>query len=164
MKTMFVAVIVLFIFSVNAAEHSLAAHEHGSLKLGMAVEKNIVNFEVDGPAESFIGFEYIAKTESEKKIFNSAKELWVKKFLSLVFFDPKIGCEVTAPKFNQVVEGAHSDIEASATVKCKQDLKGQEVQILLRKNYTHIKKLVIEVVGTEIKSYEILQPIQVIKI
>ena len=93
MKLNLLIIGVLFSTHSFASEKSLGAHEHGTIRLGMAVEKNVVDIDLDGPTESFISFEYLPKTEKEKKIFSDVKNLWEKQFLTLVTFDKKLNCK-----------------------------------------------------------------------
>lgn len=183
MKASLIALTLLTASQVFSHEHALGAHEHGTIKLGMAVEKNVADIDLDGPTESFISFEYLPKTAKEKKIFNDAKDLWEKKVLTLVSFDKKLGCKITESSFKQVIdeketaeeqakikdskkkaEGVHSDIEAKAKITCNGDIAGTDVQISLRKQFKNIKKLTVEVISGETKSVEITKPVQSFKI
>ena len=183
MKTPFILSVLLATSLASASEHSLGAHEHGTLKLGMAVEKNSVDIDLDGPTESFISFEYLPKTEKEKKVFNNVKNLWEKHFLELVTFDKKLNCKISEANFKQIIdqketaeaqamikdakkkeEGVHSDIEAKAKISCSGDIAGTNVQISLKKQFKNIKKLTVEVISNETKSVEITKPVQSFKI
>lgn len=146
-------------FSANVlAERALHAHEHGAIVLEVGIEGKMATFSVDGPAESFLGFEYVAKTTKEKKVFNEAKKLWSKNFFELVSFDKALECKLSGDKFEQKVEkkeGVHSDVEASMTVSCSKDLKGAKLLVNLKKHFKNIKKLKMELVGNETKSIDI---------
>lgn len=162
--------IILVIFgaisiSTHAGEHALGAHVHGVLKLEMAVEKNVADIDIDGPAESFIGFEHAPKSDKEKKLLNDTKVLWEKNIFELVAFDKKLNCKITQSTLNQVMEeGSHSDIEAKAKITCVGNLAGSEVQIFLRKKFKNIKKLNVELLSTETKTIEITKAVQNITI
>jgi hypothetical protein len=151
-----------------AGEHALGAHEHGSIKLGFAVEKNTVEISLDGPAESFIGFEYIPHTDKEKTVFNNAKNLWEKNILELITFDKKLNCKITDSNFKQVIDqketSVHSDIEAQAKITCTGSLSGSEVHVSLKKHFKNIKKITAEILSTETKSVEITKQVQAFKI
>lgn len=157
-----------------AGEKSLHAHEHGAIKVGMAVEKNTVEIDIDGPAESFLGFEYAPKTAKEKKVFSDLETKWTKNLDSLISFDKKLNCQVTEANFTQVIEakkadakketGVHSEIEATAKLVCAHDLNGSEVSVALRKSFKHIKKLSVEIIGNESKTIEITKAVQTFKI
>ena len=174
---------ILISNQISAHEHALGAHEHGTIKLGMAIEKNVADIDLDGPTESFISFEYLPKTAKEKKIFNDVKNLWEKNILSLVTFDKKLNCKITESSFKQVIdeketvdeqakikdpkkkeEGVHSDVEAKAKITCTGDLAGSNVQVSLMKQFKSIKKLTVEVISTETKSVEITKTVQSFKI
>ncbi len=187
MKKMSLVLSALLISNIALAEHhnhgkSQDAHVHGALKMEMAVEGKTIDIDIDGPAESFIGFEYAPKTAKEKKTFADAEALWTKELLTKLFIlDAKLGCKVTEASFKQEVEdhkenhkehhkdhkkeaGVHSDIEAEAKITCTGDLKGQNLTVNLKKHYSHIKKLVVDLVGSEVKSIEINQATQAIKL
>jgi hypothetical protein len=183
MKNTIITISLLASLPVFSIEHSLAAHEHGTIKLGMAVEKNIVDLDLDGPTEAFIGFEYLPKTDKEKKLFGDVKKLWEKKILDLVIFEKKLICKISESSFKQVIDeketaeeqakingaknkeaGVHSDIEAKAKITCSGNVVGTEVQIAFRKYFKNIKKLTAEVLSIETKSVEITKPIQAFKI
>jgi hypothetical protein len=152
----------------------LGAHEHGAIKLEMAVEGKTLEIDLDGPAESFIGFEYTPFTAKEKKTFSNAESLWTKNLLTKLFvLDKKLGCKASEVSFKQEIDeeetkeaqaklklgsktesGVHSDIEAKAKITCAQDLKGQSVTVSVKKQYPRIKKLSIDLVGLEVKSID----------
>ena len=81
---------------------ALGAHEHGAIKLEMAVTGKTIEIDLDGPAEAFIGFEYAPTTEKEKKAFNDAESLWKKDLLNKLFvLDPKLGCALSDVSFKR---------------------------------------------------------------
>lgn len=185
MRNYFFSVLVVAMAGVQASagEHSLGAHEHGSIKMGLAVEKNTADLDLDGPAESFIGFEYLPKSAKDKKALSDAKNLWEKNLLSVVTFDSALGCKVSEASFNQIIDeketaeaqakikdkkkkesGVHSDIEAKAKITCAKNIDGSSLKVSLLKNFNRIKKLKVEVLSTETKSVEITSPVQSFKI
>jgi hypothetical protein len=165
-----------FLSTAVLADHhhgkGVGAHEHGAIKLEMAVEGKTLEIDIDGPAESFLGFEYTPTTAKEKKTFADAESLWTKDLLTKLFIlDKKLGCTTTEVSFKQDVDedetkeaqkhlqkgekkeaGIHSDIEAKVKIVCAQELKGQTVTVAVKKHYPHIKKLTIDLVATETKS------------
>ncbi len=157
----------------------MGAHEHGSLTLEVAVEGKQINIEIEAPAESFIGFEYVAKTEKEKAAFAKAETLWTKDLLTKLFIiDASIGCSLAETSFKQVAEehadshnkekkkhsGEHSEIHASAIVNCQKDLKGQTASIAFKKEFTKIKKMTVDLAGSETKTIQIKKAVEVIKL
>lgn len=149
-------------------EHSLAAHEHGRVKLAIVVEKNLVDIDLDGPSESFIGFEYLPKTLKEKEIFNETKDLWEKNLFNILTFDKKLGCKIREADFKQIIgkkdKNDHSEVEAKASVLCSENPSGSNLIISLKKVFKNIKKLTVEFIGVETKSLEITRAIDSVKI
>ncbi len=178
MKKMTLILSTLLVSSVALADHhhgkGMGAHEHGAIKLEMAVEGKTIELDLDGPAESFLGFEYTPSTAKEKKTFSDAESLWTKDLLTKLFvLDKKLGCTSSEVSFKQEIDedetkeaqaklkkgakkeaGIHSDVEATAKIICTQDLKGQTVVVSVKKHYPHIKKLSIDLVGSEVKSID----------
>lgn len=147
----------------HAHAKSLGAHEHGMVKLEVAVEGKIIELDLDGPAESFIGFEYTPKTKKEKKLFSDAHSLWTKGLLTKLFIiDKKLECSVSDASFKQVIDGddakkesgIHSEIEAKAKITCAQNVEGKSILVNVKKDFPHIKKLSIDLIGSETKSVE----------
>lgn len=180
MKNMSLILSALLLSSVALArDHhhkhgkGIGAHEHGAIKLEMAVEGKTIEIDLDGPAESFLGFEYKPVTVEEKKVFSAAESLWKKDLLTKLFvLDKKLGCKSSEVSFKQDIDedekpakrthdrdsrkasGIHSDVEAKAKIICAKDLKGQTIVVSVKKNYPHIKKLSIELVGSSVQSID----------
>lgn len=169
MKKISLILTLLIMSSSVFAEHhhgkGLGAHEHGSIELDIAVEGKVIEVEIDGPSESFLGFEYRPVTDKEKKTFKDAEALWTKDLLAKLFvLDKKLGCTSSEIKFEQELEehdknekkeaGVHSDIEAKAKITCVQELKGQTLTVNVKKHFSKIKKLTIDLVATETKKIE----------
>lgn len=170
MKKMSLVITLLIMSSTVFAEHhnhakGLGAHEHGSIELDIGVEGKVIGIEIDGPSESFLGFEYKPVTAKEKKTFKDAEALWNKDLLTKLFvLDKKLGCTSSEIKFEQELDdhgknekkeaGVHSDIAAKAKITCVQDLKGQTLTVNVKKHFAKIKKLTIDLVATETKKIE----------
>ena len=139
---------------------SLGTHEHGAIKLEISVTGKTIEIDLDGPSESFIGFEYSPRTDKEKKSFRDAESIWTKELLNKLFvLDTSLGCTSSAVSFKQEIQekknsGIHSEIEAKAIIRCSQDLSGKSLLVAVKKYYPGIKKLSIDIVGTEIKSVQ----------
>lgn len=167
-KMSFLVSMLLLSLTVQASDHhhhhhekGPGSHEHGAIKLEIAVEGKTIEIDIDGPAESFIGFEYVPKTEKEKKVFSAAQSLWTQDLLTKLFIlDQNLGCSATEVSFKQEVEekkskketGVHSDIEAKAKITCSLDLKGLPMIVAVKKYFPKIKKLTIDLIGSETKS------------
>ena len=171
----------LFATIANADLHqhgkSLGAHEHGSVKLELGVEGQSLEIDLDGPAESFLGFEYAPKSEKEKNKFNEVQRLWEKNLLSLFTFNQTLKCVVSNSSLKQEIElhnsekgnkhkeeGVHSEIQAAAKITCDKALKDQIIKINLKKYFSNIKKLKLDLVGDEIRTINLTKAIEEIKL
>lgn len=128
------------------AEKSLHAHVHGAIKMDIATDGKSMKIELNGPAESFVGFEYIAKTESEKKIWEEMKQKWQTPLERLIVLAPELKCTAGPASVEQEGEkheSNHSDLNISVDIKCEQDLAGKNLEIAIIENFPKIKKLEI---------------------
>jgi hypothetical protein len=151
-----VLALVLIVSNKAMAEGALHAHEHGSIDFEVAVEGKTADFEMSGPAESFIGFEHVAKTAKEKKALVDATNMWNTKFFELISFDKSLNCKTSGASFEQKMEkGNHSEIAAAIKVSCEKDLKGAKVSVNLRSHFKNIKNLKMEIIGNESKTIKI---------
>ncbi|MBC7429179.1 MAG: DUF2796 domain-containing protein [Bacteriovorax sp.] len=179
MKKMALLLSLLLVSNIAHSEthgRRLGAHVHGTIKIEMAVEGKSVDLSIDGPAESFVGYEYTPKSAKEKKAWAQAVATWNKQLLSKLFiFDKSLGCKINSASFRQEMDeeenkdakkeaGIHSDINAEAKVTCAIDLAGQSLVVALKKNFPKIKKLAVELVGTETKTIDINSDEQTIKL
>lgn len=170
MKKMSLLILSLILSNQTFAQkhsHSLSAHEHGAIKLSIALDGKDIELEIDGPSESFLGFEHSPTTKKEKNIYNAVKERWTKNFSSLIKFDEKLECVIQNTELEQIVEkelsdlhshgkkekksGVHSEIDAKAKLTCAKSPIGSMAIIGFKKHFKGIKKLEVEVIGKETK-------------
>ena len=184
MKLLLLTLLLMSSLSVYADKHGheghkkgMGAHEHGSLTLEVAVEGKQINIEIEAPAESFLGFEYAPQTEKERAAFTKAETLWTKELLTKLFIpDAALGCTLGEASFKQVLEehaetkeknkksGQHSEVQASAVITCLKDLKGQSATIAFKKEFTKIKKMAVDLAGSDTKTIQIKKATEVIKL
>lgn len=169
MKLGILAALILISGSLIANEKhhskkSLSAHEHGSVKLAIGVDNNVMEVDFDGPSESFVGFEYAPKTAKEKAKFEETKTLWEKNLLTILTPAAGLDCKITEASFSQEVEGSHAEIEAKAKVTCAKNLAGTELKVSLLKVFPKIKKLNAEIISQATATVKINKPEQVIKL
>lgn len=127
------------------ASKNLSAHVHGSVNLDIATDKKQLLVMVISPAESFLGFEYKAKTTEEKKIAQKAKNDWSNNIISYLGKDALKDCSIGSSKWEQHFEGkSHSRIEAEAVINCKELLSNRSLKIKLKSNYPRIKLIKLQ--------------------
>lgn len=149
---------------ICAGEHALGAHEHGSVKLALAIENKIMDIDLDGPSDSFMGFEHTPKGSKETKIYNETKELWEKQLLTVLTPAQELGCKISESSFKQTIEGSHAEVEAKAKITCAKNLAGTELTVSLLKRFAKIKKMKVEVLSTASSTVDVTKKVQVIKL
>ncbi len=182
MKKTSLVLTALLMSNIALADHhgkSTEAHVHGTIKIEMAVEGKTIDIDIDGPAESFVGFEYAPKSAAEKKSWSDAENLWKKDLITKLFvLDKSLGCKISEASFKQEMEdhhdakeskdkkesGVHSDIEAEGKITCAKDMAGQNMVVAIKKHFPKIHKLAVELVSKETKTIDINSNEQTIKL
>lgn len=109
------------------AHEEHGAHEHGTGKLSIAQNGKDVEISLDTPGMNLFGFEYLPKSDADKKVVADAEaKLWVGA--NLFTFDAEAGCKQTAADLSNAAEkpapaaadkgDAHSDVEVAWTFTC----------------------------------------------
>ena len=107
------------------------AHEHGALKLDVAIEGNKLAIEMEAPLDNLLGFERAPRTDAERK---AAADVLARlrspdKGSSLFVLDAAAQCtlskaEVQAPVLEPGAKAAakdeHADLDASYEFSCAQ--------------------------------------------
>jgi hypothetical protein len=131
----FVAASVSMISIVVSAEEphrEHGAHVHGEAKLSLAFDQDKGQAEFKTAAEAVLGFEHPAKSAKDQKTLAKVKQTFEKEISKMISFDPKLNCQFTATKIEQVPESAqskHSDFVANYQIQCLKSPKGSTVKI-----------------------------------
>lgn len=126
----------------------LGAHVHGAVNLDIAVEKNEVLFMLSGPAESFLGFEYRAKTAKEKALVGKVKNEWKNGFPQ--YFGKKVmsDCKIKRVKWEQEFAGPkHSSVFAEGLLSCKSQIAKRKLTVSLKSQFKRIQVIKVQLLG-----------------
>jgi hypothetical protein len=94
------------------------AHEHGSGRLGMAIEGQRLNLELEVPADDIVGFEHAPKTAKQKAAVEAALKT-LQGPLELFSMPEAAGCKVAEVKADRTAEGGdHSEFRAVYALDC----------------------------------------------
>ena len=137
----FVIVILFVTFSIQPLpSKNLSAHVHGKVRLDLATEGRQLLVLLKSPSESFLGFEYKAKSENEKKLVLKVKKEWNESLLSYFGSNSLKDCKITSSQWQQRFEGeSHSNIEAEAYINCEHRLAGRTLKVELKEKHKDIK-------------------------
>jgi len=103
-------------------------HEHGVVKLDVAVEPGRVTLLMESPLANLVGFERAPRTDAERQRVDAALAT-LNAAATLFKIDPAAGCVPGPVELNAAAleggkpgaaeaEGGHADIDASFTFKC----------------------------------------------
>ena len=161
--------LLMFSFDVGGAAEKRhhQAHVHGVAEINIAVEGTKAAVEFRAPAESVMGFEHEAKSESDKKKRDAALEQLRAKGGQMVVFDPKLGCKSSDMKTaiveakgdstkaqagkdahkDQKKSGEHREVHGTFSVACDKPLAGSRVKFGVHKVYRDIQEIKVQVLG-----------------
>jgi hypothetical protein len=152
--------------AIAAEKRHHQAHVHGVGEINIAVEGVKATVEFRAPAESVMGFEHEAKSESDKKKRDAALEQLRAKGSQMLVFDPKLGCKSSDMKTaivetkestkaqagkethkDQKKSGEHREVQGTFTVTCDKPLAGSRVTFGVSKVFRDIQEIKVQVVG-----------------
>ena len=139
------------------------AHEHGVMKLDIAVEGNTVSIALESPLDSFLGFERAPRTDAERK---AAADLLGRlrspdKGTPLFTTDVAAQCtlskaEVRAPVLEAPAAPAaaapkngHADLDADYSFTCVQPAQLKSLDLGLFEAYRRLKRIDVQVAGPQ---------------
>ena len=139
----------------TAAHAQGHAHEHGAVKLDIAIDGNKVTLEMESPLDSLIGFERAPRTDAERKRADAAVAR-LKAADGLFSFDPAAGCTlanvelVSAPlKLGkaqpQAAGDEHADLDGDFAFDCKDTGKLGFIEVGLFKAFAGMQRIDVQV-------------------
>ena len=161
--------LLIFSFDLGAAAEKRHhdAHVHGVAEINIAVEGAKATVEFRAPAESLMGFEHEAKSESDKKKRDAALEQLRTKRDQMVLFDAKLGCKFSDVKAaiveqkgdhtkaqsgkdvhkDQKKSGEHREVHGTFSVACDKPLAGSRIRFGVSKVFRDVQEIKVQVLG-----------------
>jgi hypothetical protein len=134
------------------------AHEHGAVKLDVAIDGAVLTVLMEAPLDNLLGFERAPRTDAERK---AAAEVLARLRSpgALLAADAAAQCtlskaEVQAPVL-EPVPGAkpapdeHADLDASYTFTCARPAELRALQLGLFDAYKRIQRIDVQVAGPQ---------------
>ena len=138
-----------------AAAHASKAHQHGAVKLDLAVENAQVSIAVEMPLDSLLGFERAPRTEVERQAAAAALQK-MRDAAALFRFDAAAQCaptevQVEAPVLTPsgAAGGAgdgHADLEASYLFRCQAPARLGALEVLLFDAFRRVERIEVQAV------------------
>ena len=133
------------------------AHEHGHGTIAMAFEGVTGTIELKATAEAIVGFEYLPKSDKDKKKEQAAYSLIESNIGKIIQFESALGCEMMREKIETTRSGEHADTTAIFKVICAKTPFGSTLT-LENKTFPNLKDIDVTIlVGDLQKSAELGQ-------
>lgn len=134
------------------------AHEHGALKLDVAIEGNKLTIALEAPLDNLLGFERAPRTDAERK---AAAEVLARlrspdKGTPLFAPDAAAQCSVTKaevqapvlePGAGAAAKGEHADVDASYEFSCARPAELRSLDVGLFDAYKRTQRIDVQVAG-----------------
>ena len=152
--------IIFYLFSASLLfshdkKKSLKSHEHGLGTLSISQDENILLFEFEAPGFDIVGFEYVAKKESDKKKIKDALSI-LSDYKNIILPSGSADCELINSSANIIYEGNHSEFLSSYKFYCN---KVSDLKIIYIKYFNKFQNCVktnIKIVGKNKKSFYVI--------
>jgi hypothetical protein len=142
--------------SAQAAGH---AHEHGVVKLDIAIDAGTVTVQMQTPLDNLIGFERAPRNDAERKKADAAVAR-LKAADSLFRIDPAAGCTlgkvelVSAPlKLGASEPGAaddgHADLDADFTFTCRNAAGAAFIDLALFNAFAGMQRIEVQIAAPQ---------------
>jgi hypothetical protein len=151
--------------TLGASKAALAnkAHEHGVMKLDVAIDGNRLTLAMEAPLDNFLGFERAPRTDAERK---AATELLARlrnpnQGTALFGLDAAARCtlrktqvqaSVLEPGAKPAAKDGHADVDASYEFDCAQPGELRALELGLFDAYRRIQRIEVQVVGPKSQS------------
>ena len=141
------------LLTLPAKAENLRPHVHGVVDLDIAAENNQILIMLKSPADSFLGFEYKAKTKKEKALVQSVRKTWKTELLNILGIKKDSGCKVSSSDWKQEFQGeTHSEIIAESIVECPKSVASKTLSISLIKKYPKIETIHLQLISHDGKT------------
>ena len=129
---------------------TLGAHEHGVVRMGLAVDDQRMSLDIEVPAATVFGFEHNPETEEEIRVVSEAMETLRTRVGEVIAVSSELACEledvevVSAPEVDEEHshsddeehshsedEDAHSEVRVSVSWLCAQSVEGTDATLSL---------------------------------
>jgi hypothetical protein len=138
----------------GSPQASAGVHEHGVVKLDVAVDGNLLTLQLEAPLDSLLGFEHRPRTEAQRqaadavlKRINDGASLFKPSATALcTLSETTIDADALQPE-PAAKPGEHADLDASFEFKCAQPDKLLDIDVALFDAFKRIQRINVQVIG-----------------
>ena len=139
-------------------------HEHGVVRLDVAVDGSLLTLQLEAPLDSLLGFEHRPRTEAQRqaadavlKRINDAASLFKPSAAALcILSKSSIGAGALQPS-PAAKPGEHADLDASFEFRCAQPDKLLDIDVALFEAFKRIQRINAQVIGPKGQAQRILR-------
>lgn len=142
-------------------------HEHGAVKLNLAIEATEVTVAIEMPLDSLVGFERAPRTDAERQAAAAALAK-MRDGSALFQFDAKAECSLKEALIEApVLEGpssspqgaqGHADLEAIYRFKCHQHHLLGSMEVRLFESFRRIERIQVQAALPQGQKKMVLRP------
>ncbi len=134
------------------------AHEHGVVKLDIAIEAGKLTVQMESPLDNLVGFERAPRTAAERKTVDAAVAR-LKGAETLFRIDPAAGCTLAkaelasavlklgTPDPNEKAEEEHADIDGNFVFTCKDSARASFIELGLFSAFSSMQRIDVQIAG-----------------
>jgi len=142
--------------SAHAAGH---AHEHGVVKLDIAVEAGKLTVQMESPLDNLVGFERAPRTDAEHQRVDAAVAR-LKAAAALFKIDPAAGCTLThvelvsaplnlGPPEPGALGDGHADLDGDFVFGCKDSARAAFIELGLFSAFSGMQRIDVQIAAPQ---------------
>ncbi len=140
--------LALLLVPISVARGQAKGHVHGEATLDIAIEGRTGVIEFRAPAEDLYGFERAPRTAAERAKRDAAFTLLRTQPLTVVRFDPALGCALTATAVGAVEDkGGHGDVRARYDLACRVAPAGKPIGFGFTKAFSGVRSVKVQLLS-----------------
>jgi hypothetical protein len=141
-------------------------HEHGGMKVDVAIEGAKISIDVEMPLDNLVGFERAPRTDAERKSAAAALAR-MRAGADLFKLNAEAQCTPTsvtveAPVLEPGASGqpatAHADLDATYVFQCAQPTQLTTLDVSIFDAFKRVKRIDVQVAGPKGQSKIVLRP------
>jgi len=140
-----------------AAAAAPGAHQHGAVRLAVAIDGNELSLQLEAPLDSLLGFERAPRNDAERRAASDLLKQLRSGPATLFKADPAAQCvlvkaEVQAAVLEPAGQAApkddeHADLDASYTFQCAQPGQLRAMDVVLFDAFKRLRRIDVQVAG-----------------